>query len=262
MFSQRLPRRSGTGFNAASPPAIGGTTPGPGSFNPLTIGAIGSQSILQGDNANIIGQRNGVNAQMFSYYNTFTDVSNFERGFVGWTGSTFTVSTAVAGTGSVRNMSIGPSGAAQLFIQTGGSTRWSFNSSGHLTTATDVVSDLGDATHSVRDAYIRRRIGKIDVVVYSASMTPDASLGEAKTITITNATAFAINAPTSPLTGQYTEYLLRNTSGGAAGVATWNAIFKMTAWTQPANGFSRSILFRYDGTNWVEVDRGAADVPN
>lgn len=99
-------------------------------------------------------------------------------------------------------------------------------------------------------------------VTYSASMTPNAQLGNRAIITATNSTAFAINAPTNPVTGQVLRVTIRNTSGGALGVATWNAVFKMVAWSQPANGFSRSIEFDYDGTNWVEMTRTAADIPN
>lgn len=100
------------------------------------------------------------------------------------------------------------------------------------------------------------------VVTYSASMTPDASLGNIFTITVTNGTAFTINAPTNPTAGQQITITIRNTSGGAAGAATWNAAFKMTAWTNPATANSRSIQFYYDGTNWIEEGRTAADVPN
>lgn len=99
-------------------------------------------------------------------------------------------------------------------------------------------------------------------ITYSASMTPDAALGNDFVITATNGTAFTINTPTNPSTGQSIVFTIRNTSGGALGVATWAAVFKMVAWVQPANGFSRSIRFRYDGTNWVELMRGAADVAN
>jgi hypothetical protein len=93
-------------------------------------------------------------------------------------------------------------------------------------------------------------------------MTPDASAGQAQTITATNATAFTINAPTNLVTDQLLTLTIRNTSGGALGVATFNAIFKMSAWTQPATGNSRSITFRYDGTNLIEIARTPADVPN
>ena len=101
---------------------------------------------------------------------------------------------------------------------------------------------------------------------YSASITPDASAGNYHIITATNGTAFTINAPTvTPATG-FTERLtfkIKNTSGGALGALTWNGVFKLgAAWTQPATAFSRSIDYDWDGTNWVEANRSAADVAN
>ena len=99
-------------------------------------------------------------------------------------------------------------------------------------------------------------------ITYSASMTPSAVAGDNQTITATNGTAFTINAPTGPQAGQRLTITIRNTSGGALGAATWNAVFKMAAWTQPATGFSRSIAFLYTGSAWVEVSRTTADVPN
>ena len=99
-------------------------------------------------------------------------------------------------------------------------------------------------------------------ITYSASMTPDAKLGASQTITATNGSAFTINAPTNALAGRRLKITLRNTSGGALGAATWNAVFKLSAWTNPANGFSRSIEFEYDGSNWVQVAQTGVDVPN
>jgi hypothetical protein len=101
----------------------------------------------------------------------------------------------------------------------------------------------------------------LNQLTYSASMTPNRYLGSAANITPTNGTAFSINAPLNPCMGARLKFKIKNTFG-VLGVATWNAVFKMTAWTQPANGFSRSIEFEYDGTNWVECSRSAADVPN
>jgi hypothetical protein len=108
------------------------------------------------------------------------------------------------------------------------------------------------------------RLNSKSVVTYSNSMTPDSSAGRRFIITATNGTAFTINAPTNTPTGgeQHIVITIRNTSGGALGAATWNAVFKMSAWTQPANGFSRSIDFVYDGTNWVQVAQTGVDVPN
>jgi len=99
-------------------------------------------------------------------------------------------------------------------------------------------------------------------VTYSASMTLNAALGDTHSITATNATAFTINAPSNPTIGQLLTVRIRNTSGGALGVATWNAVFKLAAWTQPATATSRAITFLYDGTNWVETARTTVDVPN
>ena len=47
------------------------------------------------------------------------------------------------------------------------------------------------------------------------------------------------------------------------GAITWGGVFLYSAWTNPANGFSRAIDFVYNGTtSWVEVSRTPADVPN
>lgn len=101
-------------------------------------------------------------------------------------------------------------------------------------------------------------------VTYSASMTPTRNTGETQTIVATNNTAFTINAPTPASVPIGTPLCvgISNTSGGALGVATWNAVFKMAAWTQPATGFKRSICFRWNGTNYIEYSRTTADVPN
>jgi hypothetical protein len=107
-------------------------------------------------------------------------------------------------------------------------------------------------------AFVQKRTAP----AYSASITIDAATTNAAEITATNATAFTIQAPTNPADGQLLTVTVRNTSGGALGAVTWNAVFKLAAWTQPANGFSRSITFRYNATNWVEISRTTADVPN
>lgn len=103
---------------------------------------------------------------------------------------------------------------------------------------------------------------QIATLTYGTSIATDARTGDSFIVTANNATAFAIAAPTNPIPGQVITYTIRNSSGGALGAVTWNAVFKMAAWTSPANGSSRSISFHYDGTNWVERSRTTADVPN
>lgn len=112
------------------------------------------------------------------------------------------------------------------------------------------VEDAGFATYRV-------------VLAYSATIATDPTAGNSFSITATNGTAFTISTPSpNPYIGQRVLYTIRNTSGGALGAATWGAMFKMATWAQPANGFSRSIEFIYDGTNLVEIARATIDVPN
>jgi hypothetical protein len=99
-------------------------------------------------------------------------------------------------------------------------------------------------------------------ITYSASMTPDVSLGKEMVITATDSVAHTINAPINGRSGQRITITIRNTSGGALGTATWNAVYKMASWTQPGSANSRSITFRYNGTNYVEIVRTASDIPN
>lgn len=110
---------------------------------------------------------------------------------------------------------------------------------------------------------VKRRIAQI---VYSASITPDAQLSEWFEIVANNGAAFTINAPTNPPPNteeQELEFTIRNTSGGALGVITWNAAFHLAgAFTSPATGFNRSVRFRWRGTAWLEMSRTAADVAN
>jgi hypothetical protein len=103
-------------------------------------------------------------------------------------------------------------------------------------------------------------------LTYGPSIALDASLGTRFVVTVTDAVAFTVAAPTNPPAtgfGQLLILTIRNASGGAHGAGTFNAVFK-TAGAVPAiaNGSSRSFVFAWDGTNWVEIVRGAADVAN
>ena len=105
---------------------------------------------------------------------------------------------------------------------------------------------------------------KQNTLAYSTSMTPNCDSGSWFIITATDGVAFAINAPTNvTLTGQEIKITIKNTSGGALGVNTPNAIFKLgAAWPSPANGKNQTMTFTYDGTNWIETGRTAGDVSN
>ena len=54
------------------------------------------------DAAGTLAQRNGTNAQTFRVYNTFTDASNYERGFLKWNSNVLEIGSEGAGTGSEK----------------------------------------------------------------------------------------------------------------------------------------------------------------
>lgn len=100
----------------------------------------------------------------------------------------------------------------------------------------------------------------VNAITYSASMTPNADW-RVQTIVATNGTAFTINAPTNARTGRHLIIDLKNSSGGSLGAITMNGVFLPAgAMASPANTKRRTTEFYYDGTNWVEVNRAAADI--
>ena len=65
-------------------------------------------TILARDAANTLALRNATNAQTFNVYNTFTDASNYERGFSRWSSNVFEIGTEKLGTGTDRGINILP----------------------------------------------------------------------------------------------------------------------------------------------------------
>lgn len=102
---------------------------------------------------------------------------------------------------------------------------------------------------------------KRNALVYGATIAVNAQVGNEAVITATDGNAFTISNPTNGFAGQRITIRIRNTFG-VLGVLTFGTAYKAAAWTQPANGFSRAIDFQYDGSNWIEVSRTPADVPN
>jgi hypothetical protein len=93
--------------NAAWEAASGGGGTPAGSTGQLQFndgGVFAAADLWQG--TNVIEQRNGTNAQSFNLYNTYTDASNYERGFMRWAGNELEIGTASAGTGGNRSVGI------------------------------------------------------------------------------------------------------------------------------------------------------------
>jgi hypothetical protein len=99
---------------------------------------------------------------------------------------------------------------------------------------------------------------------YGASIAIDAAAGDFFNIVATNNTAFTVANPTTFGVASRNHRItirIKNTSGGALGVLTWDTAYKPVNATQPANGNSRTRIFEPDGTNYVEIASGV-DVPN
>lgn len=61
-----------------------------------------TDATLNRDAAHVLAQRNGTNAQAFRLYNTYTDASNYERGFLQFTSNYLELGAEAAGTGTAR----------------------------------------------------------------------------------------------------------------------------------------------------------------
>lgn len=78
---------------------------------------------LARDAANTLAQRNGVNAQAFNLYNTYTDASNYERGFMKWVSNALQIGTDKLGTGTARELEFFTNGVARVRITSDGTLR-------------------------------------------------------------------------------------------------------------------------------------------
>jgi hypothetical protein len=87
----------------------------------LVLGSTGTSAdaFFLRDAANTLAQRNGVNAQAFNIYNTYTDASNYERGFVKWTSNELQIGTQALGTGSTRDVKIFRGAATSMHFKSG-----------------------------------------------------------------------------------------------------------------------------------------------
>jgi hypothetical protein len=119
--------------------------------------------------------------------------------------------------------------------------------------------DEGSGTWVVRDVFTRAAIEvgtKVELLDVEPVVT-DAAAGT-YFLLASNASR-TISAPLRAIEAQELTYDLLN-DGGSLSI-TWDGVFlRAGSWTDPANGKRRLIRFVYDGVNWVEMNRTAADV--
>ncbi len=97
---------------------------------------------------------------------------------------------------------------------------------------------------------------------WASTITPDARMNATHQIVATSTTAAAIANPLYPLfVGQQMIFDFRNATSTTMGAVNWGTLYLLAgALTNPGDGKHRSIAFQWDGYNWVEMWRSAADV--
>jgi hypothetical protein len=119
------------------------------------------------------------------------------------------------------------------------------------------------AGHTPKYAASRQTLTRI--VASAAVIAPDLSHGSEFEISAPGPAGFTVSNPINTREscgGLRISFTVSNDSRGAMGEVTWGTAYKLAPWVSPAPGHSRSIDFRYNGKNWVEVARTPADVPN
>jgi len=98
-----------SGFIVGDEPSVTATNVTVASFSRSGTNGVFSLSgpvTLSVEGAGILAQRNGTSAQTFRVYNTYTDASNYERGFMKWNSNVLEIGTEAAGTGTARDVQI------------------------------------------------------------------------------------------------------------------------------------------------------------
>jgi len=113
--------REGVGLRYNTSEKLSITTSGVSISGTLTLGSanqidFNSDTVIARDAANTLAQRNGTNAQTFRLYNTYTNTTNYERGFMQWSSNTLEIGTEAAGTGAERKLSLRASGTRTIEI--------------------------------------------------------------------------------------------------------------------------------------------------
>lgn len=196
--------------------------------------------------------RNGVNAQAFRLYNTYTDDTNNEYATLSWATNVLFIGTNFNAPGVTRTVRIITNGASPIEIWTNGISRWSVDgSTGHLLPFVSATYNIGA---------IATKVGNVFGGGYYTAAAPVTQTGTTYTIGAQDHAVILTNAATVTLTlpaaASFTGRILQlKTTGGGdvisassnvvprAGGAAGTAILAVTAgsWAQ----------LQSDGTNWV-----------
>ena len=169
--------------------------------------------ILLREAANILGQRNTTAAQAFRLYNTYTDISNYERLNLAFSGNVAYLIVQQAGTGTSRNMVLGTQGLSTVEIITNNASRWTWTgASGHFLASTDNATDIGaSGANRPRNIFVA---GGVTVGSTAALITTSAALAD-------GAGAAAGTLLNAPAAGNPTKWIPINDNGTTRYVPAW-----------------------------------------
>lgn len=106
--------------------------------------------------------------------------------------------------------------------------------------------------------YLGSQACRVAALVDAATVTVEPTSGDYLTLTAT--AGRTIGAPGHAWSGAQLIFEITNGSGGPM-TTTWNGAYHLAgAWTDPANTKVRKIQFTYNGTEWSEDWRSAADI--
>jgi hypothetical protein len=145
--------------------------------NSAIAGAGTKDLFLVRDNSNILAQRNGVNAQTFRVYNTYSDGSNYELLSLSYTSNVARIETTQAGTGSSRILLLR---GDQLFLRAGSGGNgigWQVDNSGNFMSSNDNAYDIGsNAATRPRSVYAGTSITPGRGVAVASLPTPSTGM--------------------------------------------------------------------------------------
>ena len=84
----------------------------------------GGETALIADAADVLAMRRGANPSTFRIYNTYTDASNYERGYLRWSSNVLLIGSEKLGTGTARTLEFQVDGTTFLGASTGGTVRF------------------------------------------------------------------------------------------------------------------------------------------
>jgi len=184
------------------------------------------------DGFHILAQRNGANAQTFNIYNTYTDASNYERGFLKWNSNVLEIGTEANGTGTARSVRIVGSTSNDLSVFGSSSASMTLRS-GTLpgTVRTSMFAGFGAGVVATETAH---------PLILRSQNVERVRLDTTGSVQIVTALTIA-TLPGTPAVG-----MIARVTDGDSGLTFGNTVVNSGAGATP-------YLVWYNGTNWTVI---------